>query len=132
MWKLPQICISALAGKSIVCILLSQKQGPVRLCSRLITPALKTRAAQLSGDADNNGLCPRLTRNYARSPIPRGGLDTTVGFQISFLYGFAIIEGTWVLRLREQVAFYLPWSQKADAPVCSCPEHGYQKLICND
>ncbi len=73
MWKLPQICASALAGKNIVCTLLSQKQGLGPLCSRLITPALKTPAAQLSGGADNNGLGPRLTRNQARSPISRGG-----------------------------------------------------------
>jgi hypothetical protein len=73
MWKLPQICANALAGKNIVCTLLSQKRGLVRSCSRLITPALRTPAAQLSGGADNYGLGPLLTRNQARRPIPRGG-----------------------------------------------------------
>jgi len=73
MWKLPQICVSALAGKNIVCTWLSQKQGLVPLFLRLITPALKTPAAQLLGGADNNGLDPRLIRNQAGSPLSRGG-----------------------------------------------------------
>src|SRR5271157_3036007 len=133
MWKLPQICVSALAGKNIVCTLLSQKQGLVRLCIRLITLALRTPAAQLSGGADNRGLDPRLTQNQTRSPIPRGGdLIQPSAFKspshmVSPLF-----------RVRGRHAFTgkpgcgLPWSQQADIPVCSCSEHGCQNLRCKE